>query len=180
MPRKALDGEKLAVDIDRLEREDQISPPAAQPSLMDAVRGLATYIETRAKLGWTDPMIAIVLTKAGYPISADTLRSYRKRLRDEGLMPPLPGSDQKGKTRTEAFEPGPATTPIIKTTPAAPDGIDVTVSVAPAAASTATSAIRAANVAAGARAPPDPSLTPTQSPTRTFRVDRTKLPPDRA
>lgn len=97
-----MDGAKLAADIDRLEREDKTSPPTAQPSLMDAVRGLATYIETRARLGWTDPMIAAVLTNAGYPISADTLRSYRKRLRDEGLMAPLPVEEQKNRTRPPA------------------------------------------------------------------------------
>ncbi len=180
MPRKALDGAKLAADIDRLGREDQISPPTAQPSLMDAVRGLATYIETRTKLGWTDPMIAVVLTNAGYPISADTLRSYRKRLRDEGLMAPLIGGERKSKIRTAAFDVGPATTPVIENTHAAPDVVDAPVSIMRAAAPMATAAIPAAEKAAVARAPPDPDLTPTQTPTRTFRVDRTKLPPDRA
>lgn len=166
MPRKALDGAKLAADIDRLEREDQASPPAAQPSLMDAVRGLASYIETRAKLGWTDPMIAVVLTKAGYQISADTLRSYRKRLRDEGLMAPLPDGGRKAKRPPAPITTAAAAPPIIETMPATQIVEAAPVIVAPAATS------------ATARAPPGPN--PPPSSTRIFRVDPTKLPPDRA
>lgn len=180
MPRKALDGAKLAADIDRLEREDQASPPAAQPSLMDAVRGLAGYIETRAKLGWTDPMIAVVLTEAGYPISADTLCSYRKRLRDEGLMAPLPVGGQKSRRRPPAANIViTAQLPTTVAAASATDPIEPTATV-PAPSPPATAAIAAADESASARAPPDSDLTPTPSPTRTFRVDRTKLPPDRA
>lgn len=171
MPRKALDGTKLAADIDRLEREDQASPPAAQPSLMDAVRGLAGYIETRAKLGWTDPMIAVVLTEAGYPISADTLCSYRKRLRDEGLMAPLKAAGPKSKMWPLAGVTAAMTTPTV-------EAISATDIVAPAAAAPATAGIPAAHDAATPRAPPD--LIPTPSPARVFRVDPTRLPPDRA
>ncbi|MDK2766618.1 MAG: hypothetical protein KYX69_02750 [Sphingomonas sp.] len=178
MPRKALDGAKLAADIDRLEREDKTSPPTAQPSLMDAVRGLATYIETRARLGWTDPMIAAVLTNAGYPISADTLRSYRKRLRDEGLMAPLPVEEQKNRTRPPAAivttVPLPTTVEVASTA----DAIGAPATVMPSGALPRTAAIPTTEEAAMARAPPEPGLTP--SPARTFRVDPTKLPPDRA
>lgn len=177
MPRKALDGAKLAADIDRLEREDRTSPPAAQPSLMDAVRGLAGYIETRAKLGWTDPMIAVVLTEAGYPISADTLCSYRKRLRDEGLMEPLPVKGPKISTQPSAAIPARTVTPPPSEAERAPDLVgDVPVAAVPPA----TAVIPPTDEAAVARAPPDSDPTPTPSPTRTFRVDRTKLPPDRA
>lgn len=86
MPRKVLNGAKLAEDVARMLGADKTSPPEAHPSLMDAVRALAGYIETRTKLRWTDAMVAKVLTEAGYPIGEATLRSYRKRLRDEGLM----------------------------------------------------------------------------------------------
>lgn len=88
MPRKAFAGSKLARDAARLLAHDEASPPEAKPSLMDAVRELGTFIETRAELGWTDPMIAELLTEAGYPISSGTLRSYRKRLRDERAKTP--------------------------------------------------------------------------------------------
>lgn len=86
MPRKILDGAKLDADVANLTAADRVSPPTARPSLMDAVRAFAGFIETRATLGWTDPMIAAVLTEAGYPIDPATLRSYRKRMRDEGLI----------------------------------------------------------------------------------------------
>ncbi len=91
MPRKILDGAKLDADVANLTAADRVSPPTARPSLMDAVRAFAGFIETRATLGWTDPMIAAVLTEAGYPIDPATLRSYRKRLRDEGLIKPEAG-----------------------------------------------------------------------------------------
>ena len=93
MPRKDLDGSKLSADVARLLAADKIAPPQARPSLMDAVRAFCGFIETRSKLGWTDGMIAAVLTEAGYPIGTATLRSYRKRMRDEGLLPPLTRPD---------------------------------------------------------------------------------------
>lgn len=83
MPRKTFAGSKLVRVAAELTAKDEASPPEARPTLMDAVRELTTFIEVRANLGWTDPMIAALLTEAGYPISAGTLRSYRKRLRDE-------------------------------------------------------------------------------------------------
>lgn len=89
MPRKDFSGTTLAADVARLLAADKVSPPEARLSLMDVVRALCGFIETRSKLRWTDAMIAAVLTKAGYPIGAATLRSYRKRMRDEGLLPPL-------------------------------------------------------------------------------------------
>ncbi len=179
MPRKALDGAKLAADVSKLEREDQTSPPTAQPSLMDAVRALASYIETRARLGWTDPMIAVVLSKAGYPISAETLRSYRKRLRDEGLMAPLPDGKRKAKIGPPAHVTNPiAPTAAIEPVPAAPIVEAAPAIVTPVAMPATVAAIPAVEEAAAARAPPDQN--PPQSPARTFRVDPTKLPPDQA
>ena len=83
MTRRHFDGTKLENDIAHLRAVDATSPPAARPSLMDAVRAFAEFIDTRAKLGWTDAMIAAVLTESGYPINAATLRSYRKRMRDK-------------------------------------------------------------------------------------------------
>lgn len=96
MPRKTFEGARLVEELSRLSEADRLSPPAARPSLMGVVRAFAAHIETRARLGWTDPMIAAVLTEAGYPIDAATLRSYRKRLRDEGLLPPLGSSRANG------------------------------------------------------------------------------------
>lgn len=83
MSRKAFPGSKLVRDAERLLAHDRASPPEARPTLMDAIRELQPFVEARAGLGWTDTMIARLLTEAGYPISAGTLRSYRKRLRDE-------------------------------------------------------------------------------------------------
>ncbi|CAM3297201.1 hypothetical protein SPAN111604_15020 [Sphingomonas antarctica] len=182
MPRKELDGAKLSADVSKLEREDQTSPPTARPSLMDAVRALATYIEARAKLGWTDAMIAVVLTKAGYSISADTLRCYRKRLRDEGLMAPLPAEGPKRRTRQAAIIPTKTATPLITEARRDTDIVaEASIAVVPAAAPPpAAATIPPADGIEVARAPPNPDLTLTPSPARTFRVDPTKLPPDRA
>lgn len=93
MPRKAFAGNKLAFDAARLLADDVASPPEAKPNLMDAVRELTAFIEVRSDLGWTDPMIARLLTEAGYPISAGTLCSYRKRLRDERAITPAGTTD---------------------------------------------------------------------------------------
>lgn len=87
MARRTFAGGRLAEDAGRLRALDEASPPEAKPCLMEVVRTLADYIQTRSKLGWTDTMIADLLTEAGYPISAGTLRSYRKRLRDEAGDP---------------------------------------------------------------------------------------------
>lgn len=87
MARRNFAGGKLVKDAERLRALDVASPPEAKPCLMEVVRTLSDYIDTRARLGWTDPMIAELLTEAGYPISAGTLRSYRKRLRDEAGGP---------------------------------------------------------------------------------------------
>ncbi len=83
MPRKELDGARLTAEIARLTTADKPAPPAARPSLMEAVRQLSAFIETRATLRWSSAAIAAVLTEAGYAIDAATLRSYRSRLRAE-------------------------------------------------------------------------------------------------
>ncbi|WP_394653119.1 hypothetical protein [uncultured Sphingomonas sp.] len=179
MPRKSLDGAKLAKDVTRLLGEDQVSPPRARPSLMDAVRALATYIETRARLGWTDPMIARVLAEAGYPIDAATLRSYRKRLRDEGLMGPLPVR----KTRSAApAEKRPTQHQLDVAATAFPVASPADAAVT-AAADDVPASIPPAEVSADAapRAPP-PSSTAAPAPAmpgRTFRNNPTTLPPNR-
>lgn len=109
---------------------------------MDAVRALASYIEARARLGWTDPMIAVVLTNAGYPISADTLRSYRKRLRDEGLMAPLTAGGSKSKMRPPVSVAAATLAPPTVEAISATDIVaEATVAVAPAAAPPAMAAI---------------------------------------
>lgn len=95
MPRRSFDGNKLAGDVSRLGAVDSASPPQAHPSLMDAVCAFAGFIEVRASLGWPDPMIAALLTEAGYPIDAATFRSYCKRLRDQGLLKPRPASQRR-------------------------------------------------------------------------------------
>ncbi len=93
MARRTFAGSKLTQDAARLLANDRASPPEARPCLMDVVRSLSEFIEKRACLGWTDPMIAALLTEAGYPITPGTLRSYRKRLRDNRA---------RGKTPDEA------------------------------------------------------------------------------
>ena len=83
MPRKSFSGSRMAADAARLIEADRVAPPDAQPCLMDAVRQFSEFIDTRAAARWTATAIAAALTAAGYPIDAATLRSYRKRLRDE-------------------------------------------------------------------------------------------------
>ena len=89
MPRKQLDGARLADDIARLASADKAAPPQTRPSLMDAVRQLSTFVETRATLRWSSAAIAAALTEAGYAIDAATLRSYRSRLRAKGGAAPV-------------------------------------------------------------------------------------------
>lgn len=166
MPRKNLDGQKLAADVARLLDADAQSPPEARPSLMDAMRSLVRYIDARARLGWTDPMIARVLTEAGYPIGAATLRSYRKRMRDEGLSD---RRDRKGPSppvpAAPAAQPVPAT-PFVP--PIEPHRTDAEPGVAQA----------------GKQEPTPPSAKPEPAQSlggrRTFTVDRSIRPPDRA
>lgn len=179
MPRKTFDGIKLGQDIAQMQAADKMSPPSARPSLMDAVRAFATYIETRAKLGWTDPMIAAVLTEAGYAIDAATLRSYRKRMRDEGLMRPLPVHEAKAAAPAED-RPTQRTHDQAATVVSAEPLPDRSVTVA---ADHVEGATPAAEVTADAapRAPPPTSATaPTPTPGRTFRVNPTNFPPNRA
>lgn len=181
MPRKALDGAKLAADVTRLLGEDQASPPDARPSLMDAVRALAGYIETRAKLGWTDPMIAAVLRQAGYEISAETLRSYRKRLRDEGLMAPPPAGGRR-QVKASPAEAKVATVPPLTTvgrTPAFGDAVETPPAV-PADRETpvitAPEPVSKRNDDTRSRAPPDPVA----APRRSFSINPSLRPPDQA
>lgn len=178
MPRKSLDGAKLAADVTKLLAADAHSPPQARPSLMDAMRSLVSFIDVRARLGWTDPMIARVLAEAGYPIDAATLRSYRKRLRDEGLMGPL--SARKTNSAAPAQE---------RPTQRKHDRAATTIPPEPlpdAAVTTAAddmpAAIPPASVSTDAapRAPP-PSSTAAPAPSmpgRTFRNNPTTLPPN--
>ena len=171
MTRRHFDGTKLENDIAHLRAVDATSPPAARPSLMDAVRALAEFIDTRAKLGWTDAMIAAVLTEAGYPINAATLRSYRKRMRDKTLVhqtsdhvatptavvtPPGRG-DQSGTADTGQ------TSVLTNASAEMPDPIR-------------SGDTSARTVSAAARAPPK-GASPIR---RTFPVNPSKRPPDQA
>lgn len=169
MPRKAFDGIKLAEDVAQLQAADKMSPPSARPSLMDAVRAFATYIETRAKLGWTDPMIAAVLTQAGYTIDAATLRSYRRRMRDEGLLP------------LEAV-PSPATIPqVMPTGTVNADVMSQDKAVAPAVMPlTGTNASRSEVVSPKIEPPPRAPPGAFAPPKRSFTIDPSNLKPDRA
>lgn len=177
MPRKAFDGIKLADDIAQMQAADKMSPPSARPSLMDAVRQLATYIETRAKLGWTDAMIAAVLTEAGYAIEAATLRSYRARLRHEGLLPP-----RKGKAPKQSM---PALTPVPAVRPPAPVTAQP-IPIGPPAPGKVGVADTTASVAEPivdsvmSRAPPGLAPAPSRAAPRRFSIDPTKRPADRA
>lgn len=176
MPRHGFDGGKLGEDVARLAAADEASPPAARPSLMDAVRALAPFIATRTRLNWGDAKIAAVLSAAGYPIDAATLRSYRKRLRDEGLLPPLP---VKAANQTIS--------PIVQATPGPPPAPR-----APPATATApvqgevgvdrpaTSIARPQNDGATSRAPPERTPSSTPAKIRHFSIDPTKRPLDRA
>lgn len=106
MPRRVFDGHQLERAAARQRAEDLRSPPEAKPCLMDVVRAFAEHIEARAQLGWTDPMIAALLTEAGYPISAGTLRSYRKRLRDaQGATVKRKGNDPPPAALVEPTQP---------------------------------------------------------------------------
>jgi hypothetical protein len=171
MPRKDLDGSKLAADVANLLAADAQSPPEARPSLMDAMRSLVGFIDARAGVGWTDPMIAKVLTEAGYPIEAATLRSYRKRMRDEGLMRPLAARKTKAVAPAEDRLPHRRRREAATAVPAEPlpnSTVTLAVSDVPTASTTAEVSADAAP-----RAPPP-------APGRTFRVNPTNLPPDRA
>lgn len=180
MPRKDLNGPKLAADVANLLAADAQSPPEARPSLMDAMRSFVRFIDARAKVGWTDPMIARVLTEAGYPIDAATLRSYRKRMRDEGLMRPLPAHEAKAgapakncTTRRKSDEAATVSADFDRDgiIPAANDAI---LAAAPASKVSVDAAPRA-------HPPPSPKSAPTPSTSgRTFRVNPTNFPPDRA
>ena len=171
MTRRQFDGTKLEKDIARLHAVDAKSPPVARPSLMDAVRAFAEFIEARAKLGWTDAMIASVLTEAGYSIDAATLRSYRKRMRDEGAISSASGRAatpialdpvEKQSDRNWAADPVKAAT--------------VTRGPAKTTDTNTSGASGIGNVTPAARPPPSGS-----SPIRrTFSVDPTKRPPDQA
>lgn len=171
MTRRHFDGTKLENDIAHLRALDATSPPVARPSLMDAVRAFAEFIDTRAKLGWTDAMIASVLTEAGYPINAATLRSYRKRMRDESSIsstsnhttsPIVLDSAEKRSDRNWPADPVKAAT--------------VTSEPAKTTDTSTLSPSGVGNVTPAARPPPDRS-----SPSRrTFSVDPTKRPPDHA
>ncbi len=165
MPRKTLDGRKLAVDVAQFTAADKLTPPEARPSLMDAVRAFAGYIDTRAKLGWTDPMIAAVLTEAGYPIDAATLRSYRKRLRDEGRVAP------KALPPKSAVHVPVDHTPAISEKLATADAVVVDLDGGADMASTKPEADNTAP-----RAPPNPA----PASHRTFRIDPAIRPPHRA
>lgn len=170
MPRKAFDGNKLAEDIAQMQAADKMSPPSARPSLMDAVRALATYIETRTTLGWTDAMIAAVLTEAGYAIDAATLCSYRKRMRDAGLAPP--------KVVRSPVAPIPQVMPTatIKVAAVATDK-----AVAPAGVSlTDTTGSSVEVVPPGIGPPPRAAPGAPTRPRRSFTIDPSNLKPDRA
>lgn len=104
MARRNFAGGKLAKDAERLRALDAASPPEAKPCLMEVVRTLSDFIQTRAKLGYTDQMIADLLTEAGYPISAGTLRSYRKRLRDE-VDQPVTGKNSQPLAKPGSLDP---------------------------------------------------------------------------
>lgn len=178
MPRKDLDGQKLAADVANLLAADAQSPPEARPSLMDAMRSFVRFIDARAKVGWTDPMIARVLTEAGYPIDPATLRSYRKRMRDEGLMPALPV--RKIKAVAPAEDPSPhrkrgEAAAVVPAKP--PPNRPVTTAVEHVPAATPPAEVSAD---AAPRAPPPDSAPAPSTPGRTFRVNPNNFPPDRA
>lgn len=79
---------------------------------MDVVRTFAEHIDARKQLKWTDTMIAALLTEAGYPVSAGTLRSYRKRLRDaKGMPSPGKGSDPPASRDVASVAPIPHSPP---------------------------------------------------------------------
>ncbi len=183
MPRRVFDGIKLSQDIAQMQAADKVSPPSAQPSLMDVVRQFATYIDTRAKLGWTETMIAAVLTEAGYAIGPATLRSYCTRLRNEGLLPPLTGKAPK--------QPIPAPAPVPAGRPPAPvaaQSIPISKLASDSVGVVAATMSIAEPIVDGAmsRAPPPTGPTAETTPPaplaagRTFKVNRTTLPPDRA
>lgn len=177
MPRKAFDGIRVSQDIAQMQAADKVSPPSAKPSLMDVVRQLAGYIDTRARLGWTETMIAAVLTEAGYAIAPGTLRSYCTRLRNEGLLPPLTGKTPKQPIPTAGSAPAaqppvPGTAqpiPTITPTGAKADVVDATMS------------IKEPNVdSAMSRGPPVIAPAPPKASPRRFSIDPTKRPVDRA
>ena len=163
MPRHGFDGAKLGEDVARLAAADKASPPAARPSLMEAVRALAPFIETRTRLNWGDPKIAAVLSAAGYPIDAATLRSYRKRLRDEGLLPPLKANTPKQPISDTA--PVRSEVGVVQSTPSiAKPEVEGTMSRAPPESAPT----------------PTPTPTPTSGSTRRFSINPAKRPLDRA
>ena len=177
MTRKAFDGVKLAEDLAQMQAADKVSPPSAQPSLMDVARQLATYIETRAKLGWTDTMIAAVLTEAGYAIAPGTLRSYRTRLRTEGLLPPL-----KDKAPKQSI---PASVPVPAGQPLGPVAAQPVPTPTPTMGKVGAVDVPISNTGPNvdgvmSRAPPDIAPAPSKPTPRRFSIDPTKRPIDRA
>lgn len=176
MSRHEFDGDKLGHDVARLAAADKDSPPSAQPSLMDAVRDFAPFIETRTRLNWGDRKIAAVLTAAGYPIDAATLRSYRKRLRDEGLLPPLEGKGSDSPVpvlapKSAGPTPAPSALPI-PATEAPQAGVDADHSTMPPDPPN--------RDGTASRAPPEPIPLAIPANTRRFSIDPTKRPLDRA
>lgn len=160
MPRKELDGERLAIDIARLATADKISPPQARPSLMDAVRQLSTFIETRAGLRWSSAAIAAVLSEAGYVIDAATLRSYRSRLKAEaGTVPPVieTSPPDPNLLTDRLLSPARGSGPLVESSPKA----------------------RPPHAAPPAQAPPAAPPAGGTAPRRAFRIDRSTIPSDR-
>lgn len=91
MARYKYDGAKLAKDVDQFRAIEQSSQDSTKASLMNVVEQLHSFITSRSSRGWSKVMIADLLTEAGYNISAGTLRSYLKRIRDrEAECPAAP------------------------------------------------------------------------------------------
>lgn len=81
--RRHFDGAALATALRKQHQRDAESEPASLLTIMGAVRLLKPLIDDRRTRGWTDPMIATFFRELGVDISAETLRTYRSRLKQE-------------------------------------------------------------------------------------------------
>ncbi len=81
--RRQIDRATLHQALAEQQRRDAETPPANLLTTMGAIRLLGDLILDRHARGWTDPMLVTQLREMGVEISADTLRVYRGRLKEE-------------------------------------------------------------------------------------------------